>query len=118
MNIRSAKQKGRRCASDVKNLLLRFGRFLFEDDIVITPASVPGADLHLSPAAQAIFPFAIECKNQEKMNIWASLEQCQSHTSTLNQIPVLFFKRNKSELYVALKAEDFMRNFKSGGSST
>lgn len=112
MNIKSAKAKGRRCSQEVKNLLLRFGRFLFDDDIQVTPSSVPGADLHLSPAAQKIFPFAIECKNQEKLQIWAALEQCAGHTSTLNQIPVLFFKRNKSELYVALKAEDFIKNFK------
>lgn len=113
MNIRSAKAKGRRCSEEVKNLLLRFGRFLFEDDIQVTPASVPGPDLHLSPMAQKSFPFAIECKNVEKINLWESLKQAENHAKTrMNQIPILFFKRNKSELYVALKAEDFIKHFK------
>lgn len=112
MNIKSAKAKGRRCAAEVKKLLIKFSDILNEGDIVVTPSSVPGPDLHLSPFALRIFPFVIECKNQEKMNIWASLEQCLSHKSSLNQIPVLFFKRNKSDLYVALLAEDFMKNFK------
>lgn len=112
MNIRSAKAKGRRCAADVKNLLLEFSNLiLHEDDIKVTPASVPGPDLWLSPATQVLYPFVIECKNVEKLNIWEALTQCESHLSTLNRIryPVLFFKRNRSELYVALKARDFIK---------
>ena len=34
-----------------------------------------GEDIQLSPAARKLIPFAFECKNQEKLNIWESLKQ-------------------------------------------
>ena len=36
-----------------------------------------GEDILLSPAARKLFPFSVECKNQEKLNIWSSLEQAE-----------------------------------------
>jgi hypothetical protein len=78
---------------------------LEDADIVVTPSGVPGVDLHLSLKAFKEFPFAIECKNQESISIWAALKQAESRKPGL---PVLFFKRNHSELYVSLKASDLM----------
>ena len=65
-----------------------------------------GEDILLSPAARKLFPFSVECKAQEKLNIWSSLEQAeenaQSHT------PVLIFKRNRSKTYAVLEINDFI----------
>jgi len=110
MKTKSAKAKGRRCAQEVKELLLKYAQDLQEDDILVTPSGVTGPDLHLSPKGKELYPFAIECKNQEKLNIWASLKQAISHATNGLRLPVpcLFFRKNNSDLYVSLKAEDFI----------
>lgn len=112
MKTSSAKAKGRRCAQEVKEVMLAHAFWLKDDDIVVTPSGVTGPDLHLSPKAQEAFPFAIECKNQESISIWAALDQTETHADHDKNMPVLFFKRNHSELYCALKAEDLMRILK------
>jgi hypothetical protein len=70
---------------------------------------VTGRDLKLSPAAREIYPLAIECKNVEALNIWAAYEQAKKHAEGSTDFPIVFFKRNKSELMVTLLAEDFMK---------
>jgi hypothetical protein len=110
MRASSAKAKGKRCALEVKELLLQHAPHLEPGDLVVTPSGVPGVDLILSPHAMKTYPFAVECKNQEKLAIWAALEQSESHSPLPSAgIPLLFFKRNRSELYCALKASDFMK---------
>ena len=112
MNISSCKNKGRRCAEEVKDLLLKHSPELFPDDILVTSASVCGEDLKLSPLASKKYPFIVECKNQETIRIWQALKQSESHAEGTDKVPVLFFKRNRSEMYVALKASDFIKHFK------
>jgi hypothetical protein len=65
-----------------------------------------GTDIKLSPAARKVFPYSPECKNQEKLNIWASLEQAEKNTKD-GTAPILFFKRNRTKMYVAMDAEHF-----------
>lgn len=113
MKTSSAKAKGRRCAQEVKEVMLAYAFWLKDDDIVVTPSGVTGPDLHLSPKAKETFPLAIECKNQESISIWAALDQAETHADhDEGLMPALFFKRNNSELYCALKAEDLMRLIK------
>jgi hypothetical protein len=110
MRTKSAKAKGRRAAAEIRELLLKTFPQLQESDIVVTPSGVTGPDLWLSPAAQILFPYAIESKNQEALNIWDSLKQAESHEKFLAAAKgILFFKRNKSELFMSMKASDFMK---------
>ncbi len=111
MKTSSAKSKGRRACSEVKNLLHKYAPALQDGDVQVTPSGVTGVDLYLSPAALQVYPFAIESKNQEKIAIWAALEQSESHRKD-NLTPLLFFKRNRSELYVSMKAEEFFKLYK------
>ena len=39
-----------------------------------------GRDIRLSPSAEKVVPFDIECKNTEKINIWSALEQAEKNT--------------------------------------
>jgi len=78
-----------------------------EEDVVVTPAGVKGVDVQLSNRARECFPFAVEAKNQEAINIWQSLKQVQGHDDSLT--PLLVFKRNRSEVFCALSFVDFMR---------
>jgi hypothetical protein len=105
----SAKAKGRRFQQWVRDLLLGFaGDRLEEDDIRSTSMGASGEDLLLSPAARRIYPLAIECKCQESLNIWKSMEQAEAHAGEDNT-PVLFFKRNRSQSYACLPAAALAR---------
>ncbi len=110
MKTSSAKNKGRVLQQKVRDLFIK--KFnLNLDDVVSVPGGVQGVDIQLSTAAKKVIPFDIECKNQEKINIWASLEQCETNTKS-NRIPLLTFKRNRTEIYACLKLEDLLKIMK------
>lgn len=108
MRTSSAKAKGRRCAVETKELLELYAPDLRPGDIEVTSSGATGEDLKLSPAAREIYPLAIECKNVESLNIWAAYEQACSHVKD-DRYPVVFYRRNRSDLMVTLKAEHFMK---------
>lgn len=49
----------------------------------------------------------IEAKNVEKLNIWGALEQ-SARDAGEGEIPVVMFKRNRTDVYVAMPLEDFV----------
>jgi hypothetical protein len=106
MKTRSAKNKGKRLQNALRDLILEHFPQLEPDDVVSTLMGDSGTDIKLSPAARKVFPYSPECKNQEKLNIWASLEQAEKNTKD-GTAPVLFFKRNRTKMYVALEATHF-----------
>ena len=61
----------------------------------------------LSPAARKLIPYSFECKNQEKLSIWSSLEQAAENSG--DYPPVLIFKRNRSKTYVTIELEEFIK---------
>ena len=108
----SAKNKGRRACLQVKDLLEKYAPDLRPGDIEVTSSGATGEDIKLSPAARLVYPFGIEVKNQENINIWKAFEQAISHVEGCEyefRVPVVFYKRNKSELMVTLRAEDFIK---------
>jgi len=48
----------------------------------------------------------VECKNQEKLNIWSSLQQAEDNAG--EHIPLVVFKRNRSKTYVAFELDKLM----------
>tara|TARA_B100001564_G_C20175856_1_gene461795 strand:+ start:88 stop:423 length:336 start_codon:yes stop_codon:yes gene_type:complete len=106
MKTSSAKAKGRRLQQKVRDLLLETFTELEPDDIRSTSMGVSGEDLQLSPAARKLIPYAIECKNQEKLNVWDSLKQAEENSGDYS--PVLIFKRNRSKTYAVLNIEKFI----------
>lgn len=114
MKTSSCKAKGRRAALEVKDLLYHYAPDLKVGDIEVTSSSVPGCDLQLSPAARLIYPLSIEVKNQESVSIWKAYAQAKEHAKAdeakgLLHFPVVFFRRNRSELLVCLSAEHLMK---------
>ena len=76
MNTRSAKAKGRRLQNEICRMLLEhFKENLQEGDLRPAIMGETGEDIKRSPLAKKIFPYSIECKNQEKLNIWSALKQ-------------------------------------------
>jgi hypothetical protein len=107
MKPRSAKAKGKRLQNKVTQLLQeKYSSILEAGDFKSTTMGEHGMDVQLSPSARKVFPFAIECKNQEQLNIWKSLEQAEANCEGLT--PLLVFKRNKTKIYAALEISDFL----------
>ena len=52
----------------------------------------------------------IEAKDVEKLNIWNALEQSKRDAGE-DEIPVVMFKRNRTQVYVALPFESFMEMY-------
>ena len=107
MKTRSAKNKGKRLQNDVRDLILETFQELEPDDVRSTTMGDSGEDILLSPAARKLFPFAVECKNQERLNIWDSLEQAESNAN--QHIPLLVFKRNRSKTYISMEINDLIK---------
>ena len=107
MKSRSAKNKGKRLQNQVRDLLLEKFQQLEEDDVRSTTMGDSGEDILLSPAARRLFPFSVECKNQEKLNIWSSLEQAENNSG--KHTPLLIFKRNRTKTYAVLELDELLK---------
>jgi hypothetical protein len=103
MRPSSAKAKGRRLQNQIRELILENFPQLHPDDVTAIMGE-SGEDIKLSPAARNLFPYSVEAKNVEKLNIWSALDQA-AENSREDSNPLLFFKRNRSKLYVAFEAE-------------
>lgn len=103
----SRKAKGRKLQQAIRDALLSKAPFLTENDVRSTSMGASGTDILLSESALKVYPFAIECKAQESIQIWKALEQSESNANE-KQRALLCFKRNRSETYVALKLSDFL----------
>ena len=116
MKTRSAKNKGKRLQNDVRDLILETFKQLEPDDVRSTTMGDSGEDVLLSPAARKLFPFSVECKNQEKLNIWSSLEQAETNAG--KHMPLLIFKRNRSKTYAVINIEKFIELINENSKST
>ena len=65
-----------------------------------------GEDLIMSRSAREKFPYSIECKNQESLNIWKSYEQAQQNSG--NYEPIVVLKRNNVKPLVLVDADYFV----------
>jgi hypothetical protein len=109
MKARSAKNKGKRLQNTVRNLLVeKYSKVLEPGDFKSTTMGESGIDVQLSPAARKLFPWGIECKNQEALSIWKCLKQAETAADDEGLKPLLVFKRNKSKTYAVLELQDFL----------
>lgn len=100
------KAKGRKLQQDVvKSILLKFSG-LTDRDVVSVPMGVSSEDIRLSEAAFKQFPFAVECKNTERLDLWKSIKQTEAQKRI--GTPLLVFKRNRSDTYCCLKFSDLL----------
>jgi len=108
MKAKCAKQKSRRLQDHVCALVRAI---FFLSDLDVWPAIMGegGLDIRLTRYAREYFPFALECKNREKLNIWEGLEQAETIAAKEGLHPVLIFKRNHTPTYAALSLELFER---------
>jgi hypothetical protein len=110
MRPQSAKAKGRRLQQDVCKLLVEAQPSLEKDDVRSTSMGAPGEDILFSPAARRVYPFSVECKNVEKLNIWEAIKQAESQNRAYP--PMVCFTKNGEDIYVAVKIKDFLDSYK------
>ena len=110
MKTSSKKGKGRRLQNYVVEKLLFLFPKLEQDDIKGAVMGESGEDIKLSPAARKIIPYSFECKNQERLNIWSSLNQAEDNCKGFD--PVLIFKRNRTKTYACVDFDLFLNLIK------
>ena len=105
MKTQSAKAKGRKLQQWTRDRLIESLR-IHPEDIESRSMGAGGEDLIMSRAARARFPYSIECKNQEKVNIWSAYEQASENCG--DYTPLVVLKRNNSKPLVLLDAQTFI----------
>ena len=105
MKTQSAKAKGRRLQQWFRDQLIEKLE-VHPEDVESRSMGAGGEDLIMARAAREKFPYSIECKNQEKLNIWESYSQAVENSK--NYEPVVVIKRNNHKPLVVVDAEYFV----------
>ena len=106
MKTQSAKAKGRRLQQWVRDQLIEKLE-VHPEDIESRSMGAGGEDLIMARAAREKFPYSVECKNQEKMNVWESYSQATDNSGDYE--PIVVIKRNNHKPLVVVDAEYFVR---------
>ena len=106
MKTQSAKSKGRRLQQWFRDLLIEKLE-VHPEDIESRSMGAGGEDLIMARAARKKFPYSIECKNQENVNIWKAYEQAGKNSGDYE--PIVVLKRNNTKPLVLVDADYFVR---------
>ena len=106
MKPQSAKAKGRNLQKWVREKLIE-ALDIHPEDLESRSMGAGGEDLIMARAAREKFPYSIECKNQESINVWKSYEQAQENSKDYE--PVVILKRNNTKPLVLVDAEYFVK---------
>ena len=106
MKPQSAKAKGRRLQQQFRELLIEeLG--IHPEDIESRSMGAGGEDLIMARAAREKFPYSIECKNVEKLNVWEAYKQAAENAKDYEPGGVM--KKNNHKTLVVLDAEHFVK---------
>ena len=106
MKTQSAKAKGRRLQQWVRDQLIEELK-VHPEDIESRSMGAGGEDLIMARAAREKFPYSIECKNVEKLNVWDAYTQASENSG--NYEPIVVMKKNGKKPLVVVDAEYFVR---------
>jgi len=109
MKPQSAKSKGRKFQQWVRDLLIE-QLDIHPEDIESRSMGAAGEDIMMARSARNLFPFSIECKNQQSLNIWKAYEQAEENSGDYE--PIVFLKRNNTKPLVLVDAEYFVELYK------
>ena len=105
MKTQSAKAKGRKLQQWIRNFLIE-SLDIHPEDIESRSMGAGGEDLIMSRAARQAFPYSVECKNQEKLNVWSAYEQAKENSGSYT--PIVILKRNNVKPLVLIDAQAFI----------
>lgn len=106
MRPQSAKAKGRRLQQWMCELIIQ-KLSVAPEDCRSCSMGAGGEDIKLSAAARAKFPYSVECKNTESLNVWRAFQQCEANAPAGAQ-PLVCIKRNSMRPLVVLDADHFV----------
>ena len=106
MRPQSAKAKGRRLQQQFRELLIE-KLDIHPEDIENRSMGAGGEDLIMSRAARDKFPYSIECKNQEKLNVWEAYKQASENSKDYE--PIVVMKKSNHKTLIVLDAEKFVK---------
>ncbi len=122
MLTQSCKAKARALQNIVRDMIIATLPIEFKQQARSAIMGETGTDIKLVSTARELFPWAVECKNQERLNLWDSWNQTVENTNKENKKedaynfglietkilkPLLAIKRNRTDVLVVLKAIDF-----------
>ena len=106
MKPQSAKAKGRRLQQQFRELLIEeLG--IHPEDIESRSMGAGGEELIMARAARQKFPYSIECKNVDKLNVWEAFKQAEENSKDYE--PVVVMKKNNHKTLVVIDAEHFVK---------
>ena len=106
MKTSSAKAKGRNLQTWVVQKLIEH-LHLDEEDLESRPMGSSGEDIIMGKQSRQVFPYSVECKNQEKVNVWSAYEQAEANCKGYE--PLVVIKKNRKKPLVVIDAEYFVR---------
>jgi hypothetical protein len=111
--VSSRKAKGRRLQDETaqrirEHIRSQTGLAVDDEDVRVAIMGEKGTDIKLSPLAKKYFPYDVECKNVEKISLWACLKQAEANTGE-GRKPMLVVKRNRTPAYVIVRADDYFQ---------
>ena len=107
MKASSAKAKGRNLQKWVREMLIEI-LDVHPEDIESRSMGAGGEDLIMARAARQKFPYSIECKNVQKLNVWEAYEQAKANCGDYE--PLVVMKKNNKKPLVVIDAEFFIKN--------
>jgi hypothetical protein len=108
MKTQSAKAKGRKLQQWFTKLLIEV-LGLDKEDMESRPMGSQGEDIIMGKQSRERFPYSIECKNQEAVNVWKAYAQAEENCKGYE--PLVVIKRNRSKPLVLVDAEHFVGLF-------
>ena len=109
MKPSSAKAKGRALQDWIRTKLME--EFdIHADDIKTAVMGESGEDIKMARAAREKFPFSIEAKNVEKLNVWQAYDQAVENAGEYE--PLVVMKKNRKKPLIVMDAEAFIKLIK------
>tara|TARA_R100001460_G_scaffold43694_1_gene80022 strand:- start:80 stop:415 length:336 start_codon:yes stop_codon:yes gene_type:complete len=108
MKTSSAKAKGRKLQQWFTDLLVN-ALGLDKDDLESRPMGSQGEDIIMGKQSRDRFPYSIECKNQERVNVWNAYDQASENCKGYE--PLVVIKKNRTKPLVVIDAEHFVKLF-------
>lgn len=105
MKVKSSKAKGRRLQDWVRTALINI-LDIPHQDIKCAIMGEGGIDVNIHHSSLSKFPYNIECKNVERINIWKAWEQCCKHKGQGH--PLLFLSKNRHSPLIVIDATHFI----------
>src|ERR1700676_3616415 len=124
MKTASAKAKCRILQNTVRDMIMAILPIELKANARSAIMGETGIDIKLVSGAREAFPWAVECKNHERLNLWPAWQQAQVNADKEQLKPLLAVKRKEpkdkndptrkfkvpvKDVLIVLKAVDFFK---------